>query len=669
MPDCGGPGHRGASAVYKPIGYCNFRPVGESSGGERTPGLMATQDRSSGARAVPAESEPTTIDPKAGQRGRSPLLYLAVSLFSVLWLFLSQTLPVWLEEVSVYPAPATPVLAEPSAEDPRPRFEPSCADPGPIRILASGVRPEVALCVNGRQYPLLIMSYASGLPYWLADLFWPIHQGNVFWLRGAGLLLGLLNIVFTRRLLQRITDTVTADVTALFLAVTPAFLTVQAMLVHFEVVPWLACVAALDQLSRCDALSPHAPKDIEPPPTGRLLVAAALIGLALLSNIKAVLLIAPLGLLALRAGVRFSALRPQQWLLAVAVLVFLVSPNLFGNTVDAGADFSNQINERWQFLLAQLDPMTIVAEIPNVARFWADTLIFMAIASGNAVPSSIPGMLMTLPPLFYCLFSALVYLWRGRGAVVPAACGLLIITFMFVSALLYVGVPKGNYGPLYAVFGIAMGATAVDGTRWLAARFHWRRERALAIAVVPMAGALIWSVVGRGSPASFTTMSINAAAVSGLGAYLTTHPEPEVPLLVTTYNLTGVPQAVTGGRARGIRATNYFEGCPPGRNLGLEPEPGEVERGRACIHRRFQHLLEAFPGTVRVLVAMTYAPVDDALAHEYERLLGSAAAAAGRGVHQEATFSGRGTEPLLRLLRIDALPMPRNGGTPEPAPF
>src|SRR5262245_7821740 len=88
--------------------------------------------------------------------------WFAAALFASFWLFLSQTLPVWHEDVSVYPAPATPVLAQTPAEDPRPVFEASCADAGPIRLLASGVRPQVSVCVRGRQYPFLITSYASG---------------------------------------------------------------------------------------------------------------------------------------------------------------------------------------------------------------------------------------------------------------------------------------------------------------------------------------------------------------------------------------------------------------------------------------------------------------------------------------------------------------------------
>lgn len=604
-----------ARGVYKLTRACNFRTVTES-------------------------------------RGRK-LTYLAGALFALGWLFLSQTLPVWIEEVAVYPAPATPNLVPPLAQDPRPRFEPNCSEPGPIRLMHSDIRPKVAVCFGDRQYPLMVMSYASGIPYWISDLFWPIHQGQIFWLRAFGLFLGLLNIALARRLLMRLADSTTANVAALCLAVTPPFLVVQSMSVHFEVIPWLACAVALDQLLRCRSLSPNAPIDVEPPPTGRLLAAAALIGLALIANIKAVFLIAPLCLIALRARVRFSALRLQQWLLVVAVLATVVSLNLVGNAVDAGAGFSSQIQERWEILVEQLHPQYLFAEIYNLTRFWGDTLVFMAIASGDDRPPFIPGRLAVIPPLLYCALSGVVYLWRGRGALVPAACGLLLLTFMVVSALLYIDIPKGNYGPLYAVLGIATAATAVDGSRWLALRFNWSSAKTTTAIVVLTVLALIWSLVGRGSPTHYTTMSINGAAVRQLGAYLAEHAEPGTPLFVTTYNLTGVPEAVSGEAVRTIKASNYLD-CPPGINRVSEIDAETLEQGRRCLQLRFERLLEVFPEPARFLLPLKTGPVDHALDSELGATLEAAAAAAGRPFREEVTFSGWDTGPLSRLVRVES---------------
>ena len=582
------------------------------------------------------------------------LTSLAVVLFALLWLFFSQTVPVLGEGVSVYPAPAAAVLAQPSAEDPRPSFEPSCADPGPVRLVVStDIRPRVALCFRGRQYPLQIASYANGMPYWISDLLWPIHRGLVFRVRGFGLLLGLLTIALTRRLVARFADPITANVAALCIAVTPAVVWLHASLLHHELLPWLASAAAIDQLSRCRALGPHAGDDAGAPPTGRVLAAAALVGLALLANLKAVFLVAPLGLVALRAGVRFTAIGSRQWLLAAVVFAAVVSPSLAGNSVNAGSDFSQEFAARSQAVVAQLSPWRFFKEIPNLALFWGDALIFGVLASGEHSPPLMLGLVAAIPPIFYCLFSGVAYLWRGRGPIVPAACGLVILTNVIVSTLVYYHYPSANYMPLCAILGVGTAVTAVDGARWLASRLDWcgaiTRRGIVAVAV----GALAWGVVGRGSPAHFVTMSTNAAAVRELGAYLTAHPEPGVPLFVTTYVLAGIPEAVTSGPVRTIKASAYLS-CGSARNPGRGLDRETLELGRRCVQLRFERLLEAFPGPVRVLLPLKTTPVDDALAGEYGPSLEAAAASAGRGLGEDAAFSGRDTGPVLRLVRIEA---------------
>ena len=146
-------------------------------------------------------------------------------------------------------------------------------------------------------------------------------------------------------------------------------------------------------------------------------------------------------------------------------------------------------------------------------------------------------------------------------------------------------------------------------------------------------------------------MSINASAVRALGSYLVAHAEPEAPLFITTFNLTGVPEAVTGGRVHTVKALNYFESCPPWRNRG-EQTAEVLDEGRRCIALHFARLLDAFPQPIRFVLPLKAAPVEDALAAEYENLLAAAAAAAGRKLEQEATFSGAGTGPLLRLARV-----------------
>jgi len=582
------------------------------------------------------------------------LFYLAAAVFGLFWLSVSQTAPVLGEGVAVYPAPAAPILAAPSAEDPGPSFTDSCADPGPPRLVTSSqIRPRVALCFRGRQYPLQITSYASGVPYWVTDLLWPIHRGRVFRVRVFGLLLGLLTIALTRRLVMRFADPVSANVAALCISATPSFVWLHSSLLHHELIPWLASAAAIDQLSRDRGLSPDAAADVAGPPTGRVAAAAALVGLAMLSNVKVLFLILPLGLVALRAGVRFGAIRRGQWFLAAVILAAVVSPILVGNSANAGSDLTMELGARLGMLTQQLSFARILTEIPNLVVFWGDALIFGALASGEHPAPLILALLATIPPLFYCLISGVVYLWNGRGALVPATCGLLILTHLLVSALLYNYYVGANYMPLCAIFGVATAVTAIDGARWLTSRVQWPAAGTRNAIAGLAFGALAWGVVGRGSPASFVTMSMNGAAVRELGAYLATHPEPEVPLFVTTYVLAGIPEAVTGGTVRTIKASDYL-GCASDRNLAYGPDQEVIESGRRCVQLRFERLLEAFPGPLRVLLPVKPNPIDDPLAGEYGLALELAATATGRRLGAEATFEGWDTGPLLELVRVDA---------------
>jgi hypothetical protein len=148
-------------------------------------------------------------------------------------------------------------------------------------------------------------------------------------------------------------------------------------------------------------------------------------------------------------------------------------------------------------------------------------------------------------------------------------------------------------------------------------------------------------------------MSINGAAERNLGAYLMANAEPETPLLATTYLLAGVTEAVTGGAARTIKAHPYLV-CGGSARGSFEPlKPEALEQGRVCLEDRFERLFRAFPGPTRFLLPLKRTPIDNPLAGELGPMLEKVAAAQGRVAREEASFSGWGTAPLLRLVRVE----------------
>lgn len=560
----------------------------------------------------------------------------------------TQTLPAWHEEISVYPARGAPVLEDPD-EDLVVSFGLGCSEAGPIRIETSGVRPNVSLCAGGRQYPLLIMSYASGVPYWVADFLLPLHKGQIFRLRWLGLLFGVLNLLVAWKLMRRIVDVRTADVVVVAMSLTSPFSFMQAILVHYEVVPWLMCITAVYLLSFEEGLAPGATGPAAPA-TRRLVAVSALLGMALLANLKAVLIVAPLAFIAIRAGVRFGTIRGRQWLLMIAVVVLVLSPLIAGNAIDGGLQFGQELEVRSWTFLENLRPLTLAAEVPGLIWFWADSRNWMAAALGGEPEPPILGVLATVPPLVYCVGTLVGFLWRGRGRIVPAACGALIVAFMLLSAFLYNNYPKGNYSPLYAALGIAAGVTAVDLSRLVARAVRQRAGWLETAVVLTLFAGLAWQAVAGASPTTIP-VSFNSLAERDLGEYLDRNADPDVPILVTTYVLTDVIEAVTVRPVRTVKAYQFLD-CPPGINRAFALDDAMRREGMECVHRRVDRLLRNFPTTTRFLVPVNFEVVDHPFAHEFGPVIESAARSAHREVRVEASFSGKDTGPVLRLIRV-----------------
>ena len=148
-----------------------------------------------------------------------PLLVVSWLLFLALGIWTSGRTPAHHEEISTSPTRPARVLV--MAEEGVLEQEPSCADENPPTTVASQGRPMLAVCAGGLTLPVLIASYASGIPHWHSLLGWPLHDGTVFGLRRWTLLVGLLSLFLVHRLVTRLRDELTAGITTLVLAVAP----------------------------------------------------------------------------------------------------------------------------------------------------------------------------------------------------------------------------------------------------------------------------------------------------------------------------------------------------------------------------------------------------------------------------------------------------------------
>ena len=542
--------------------------------------------------------------------------------------WLSTELPAWSEGRSVYPVRAAGrslVL-----RDGRVAAEPSCATTAGW-TLRSGDRPHWVLCVGDFALPLMITPYASGVVYWPSLLLWPLHQGDLRWLRLCGLLLGAAAILLTARLAERLAGRELGTLSTLLLAVTSPLLVLSGILAHYELTPWFFLAAA--------GLAWR-------PSSSRLRAAACgfLVGLALGANIKALFLAVPLGALAwrLRPGWLGQLSRVPRALptavFAVVASLLALTPNLAHLVVDGAQGFEGQVAQRLAALAQNLYPRRFGEELVNLGWFWGDMMMYFDAAAGRRPEPSLPALAVVWPCLLYCLGSAARVWWRGKAedglGVIAAGCGTLLATFVAVSALLYDQFPAANHSPLYAVFGLATAATLARAMRALRSRIGSWRWALAALA----AAALLHATLRRGPPTRYLEIPVDLAAEAEIASFLRHRPDHgSRRTLSATYNYAGVFDGL--GAAPVDRAHRVL-----------------AEASAGPLVTRVRALLAYEPGSFDLIVPARAVPIDEPFVAELSSTLSDEARAASREVQVVHESRGRGESVLIRVWRVAAAP-------------
>lgn len=548
----------------------------------------------------------------------------ALVVFLLLAGWLTTELPAWSEGRSVYPAPPGGRVLVLQGETVR--AEETCGTSDAL-TLRSAERPHWVLCARGVSLPLMVSSYSSGVFYWPSALLLPWHQGDLRRLRLWGLLLGLASLLLTVRLVDRLAGRAVGTLATGLLAVTPSLLVLSAILVHYEVTPWLLLVAA--------AAVWRAPLSLP-----RAAACGFLVGLAVGANIKALFLGLPLAALTWRLRPERPKLsRAQRIGVAVAALAFLLAltPNLAHLFVDAGEGFAGQVDQRLAALAANLHPRRFAEELVNLAWFWADMMMYFDAAAGRQPQPSVPALCVAAPSLAYCLGAAVLGWVRGSVrdgvSLVAAACGTLLLTFLAVSALLYDQFPAANHSPLYAVFGVGTAA----GVARLAAALRLGHRGTAALGGVA-ALLLLHATVGRGAPTRYLALPIDLAAEADVAAFLRSRPQHSaLRTLTATYNYAGVFDSLGAGPTD--RAHRVF-----------------AEESAGPLDVRVQALLRSEPGTFDLVVPARPVPIDEGFVAELPAALRRATESAGRSLRVVHESRGRVTSPLIRVLRVGAAP-------------
>lgn len=564
-------------------------------------------------------------------------LLLGLGVFLGVGWWITETVGLEHEEVSLYPTAGYRIVSE--DRDGNPVLQPWCGQATPPLFVVSEARPLLGICVGGRLMPVMIDSYIGGVPYWFMDLLRPLHRGDYFDMRKMGLLLGLVTLLLVYGVVKRFSGKDAALVTTAITSATLPFVIFHATLRLYEVLFTTLLLAAVHVLSGGRTRA-------------RTMLAAALAGISLFMNIKAVLLVPPLLLLAATDRSRpLHGISMRHWTTAAGIVAATTAPMWLFALVDPQSGLHSQMGMRLSLLLAHLDVQRFIAEVPNLLLFWTDLIAFSGYAVEDVVVVS-PWLLVPAGlALLWCTVAAAAHVLGKEVDTIAAACGVVFVTYVIVVVLLYDQTPD-NYMPLHTVFGIASGSAVMAGTRALArlgapgARFA---APVLASALVALYG---WNGVKRGNFSDFAELPMNATAQHALVAHLEKTPLDGVELVTTTYNMAGVLDALGGGRLSPVQAQNWLESCPTQKG-GARPRP-DRDPSETCLVERWERLLER--GSLRAVVPARENRIDEDEAMRFGEALVEAARRQGKRVTHESDFHSGLGKPVLSLYRVDANP-------------
>lgn len=566
---------------------------------------------------MPGQNHAIALD----ARGARALLVIAIAVFVAQTWVLANEAGVYNEQLSLHAAPPsrTVVISGDKAQ---------IVDPciGDHWITLADGRPNTMLCAGGLAWPVLVTPYIGGVHYWPLQLLRPLHHGDPFAVRRAALLVGVLGLVALFLLVERIADPVRAAMSVCVAAVLPILLVVQSIGVLYEELPAVLLLTAAAIIAR-------RPDATLPPTTRRAFAAGAVAGLAIFANVKAVVVAVPLLAIALYES---PVLRRTPWRASATALLgagLAIAPVVIGAIFDPQQRVGRELQWRFSIAESRSGVHFLGTEVFHLLVNAADFLYYLDGVYGGDGHLWPATLVLPAAALVYATASALRALLRLAHDRIAAACGAIQVFYLVFVWLMYNQTVATNYTPVALSFAAALGCTIAAAAEW-AARRGWNHRRWLAGTAAVVVAILVANMYRRAYLADAPT-SMNANAARALGTYLGDGSGP--PVVVTSNNLVGLPEALTGRSA--VRLDVALGEC--------SGQPGED----ACTHRVLVATMDALP-EARFLVPLRTAMVDKPWERKIVPLLEEAAAEAGGRLHEEARFMTRDGVPVLALVTV-----------------
>lgn len=560
---------------------------------------------------------PTTLD----QRRARVVAVMAIAVFvAQVWILVPYA-PITNEALSVYATTPSQQLvvigSEAHVVDP-------CAD-GHRLVFATG-RPSTMLCAGGLVWPVLVTPYIGGVHYWPLQLFRPLHHGDPMAVRRAALLIGALGMVALYLLVERLGDPTRAAMSVCAAAVLPILLVLQSYGLMYELLPAILVVTAAAVVAR-------RPDASVPPTWQRSMVAGTIVGLALFANVKAVVLVVPLLAMALYESPVLRRTPWPAWGTAMLGGALGIAPMLIAALLDPQQRVGHEVVWRLSIAHSRLDVRLLAAEVFHLLVNAADFGYYGDLELGRDGRLWPATLAVCGAAFLYALASLIQALRRRPHDRVAAACGGVQMFYLLFVWLAYNQAVATNYTPLALSFVTALGCTVAAVAEW-AAR-HGRTPSRWLVGSAALV-VLTLAINDYRRPEMFdASVSLNGHAARALGTHLIA--APGAPIVVTSNNLVGLPDALTGRPS--VRLDVAFNDC------GGQPDED------ACAGRVLSAAIDALPGA-RFLVPLHTGMMDKPLERRLVALLEDAAARTGGRVHQEADFTTRNGVPVLALMTV-----------------
>ena len=493
-----------------------------------------------------------------------------------------------------------------------------------------GGDPHLVLCAGGLAWPILVNSYIGGVLYWPLQVLRPLHHGNLIALRRTALPIGALALLVLFLLVERLGGALCATLTVVVAAVFPAVVIMHSVLTFFELVPAL--------LIACAALVVVQRADPSLPPTARRAAAAGgLLGLAVFASIKAVFIGAPLLAFALFESPVLRRTSARAWFAAGLAAMLMILPMAIAAVADPYSGFGHQVSYRLAAVASKLNPRAFAGEIVNALISAADLGIYMARADGsdgNLWPAT---LVLPAIALAYSTVAFVRALWRLPHDRVAAACGAVQLFYLVFVWLAYTQ-EGGNYLAICYAQSISAACVIAAVGRMVAKR-GGNPMVGIALATAITIAPLVANTYRRGDPRNLA-ISINLEAERELGEHL--QRTPGGPVIVTSTNLVGIPDAVSG-----LPEVRLNDALGPAMGECAE-QPDNHDCGRDVIVAVINAFRQA-----RFLIPLRTVHYDKGWEHRISDAIASAADAVGAQVREEAHFGTRQGVPVLALLVVD----------------